>query len=95
MPGLNGTELLRKMKETNKQVRTILMTAFEIEDTIFSDYTKNEIINGFFQKPVRIFDLIKEVNTQLHSYEIQSILLYLRHKLQFYTSYQFTPNLKF
>ncbi len=71
MPGLNGMELLRKMKDTNKHVRTILMTAFEIGDSIFSDYTKNEIINGFFQKPVRITDLIKEVNTQLHSYEIQ------------------------
>ena len=28
MPGLNGTELLKKMKDTNKDVRTILMTAF-------------------------------------------------------------------
>ena len=71
MAGLNGMELLRNMKDTNKHVRTILMTAFEIEDSIFSDYIKNEIINGFFQKPVRITDLIKEVNTQLHSYEIQ------------------------
>jgi hypothetical protein len=54
-----------------KYVRTILMTAYDIEDTIFHDYTKKEIINGFFQKPVRLNDLIKEVHEQLHSYEIQ------------------------
>ena len=71
MPGLNGTELLRKMKDMNKYVRTILMTAFEIENAKFSDYTKREIINSFFQKPVRLTDLIEVVHTQIHSYEIQ------------------------
>ncbi|MDP9489323.1 MAG: response regulator [Thermoproteota archaeon] len=73
MPGLNGTELLRKMKDMNKYVRTILMTAFEIEDARFSDYTKREIINSFFQKPVRLTDLIEEVHTQIHSYEMQKV----------------------
>ena len=71
MPGLNGMELLKKIKDLNKFVRTILMTAFEIDDKIFHDYTKKKIINGFVQKPVRIYDLIKEVDTQLHSYELQ------------------------
>lgn len=71
MPRLNGMDLLRKMKDMKKYVRTILMTAYDIEDTIFHDYTKKEIINGFFQKPVRLNDLIKEVHEQLHSYEIQ------------------------
>lgn len=71
MPGLDGMELLRRMKELNKFVRTILMTAFTIDNKIFRDYTKKKIINGFVQKPVRLFDLIKEVDTQLNSYEIQ------------------------
>ena len=71
MPGLNGTDLLKKMKNMNKYVRTILMTAFEIEDAMFRDYTKREIINGYFQKPVRLTNLIEEVHTQIHSYEIQ------------------------
>lgn len=73
MPRLNGTDLLRKMKDMNKSVRTILMTAFEIEDTIFHDYTKKEIINGFFQKPVRLTNLIEEVNSQLHSCETREM----------------------
>ncbi|MDW0205763.1 MAG: response regulator, partial [Nitrososphaeraceae archaeon] len=65
MPGLNGLEFLRKVKELNRFVRTILMTAFEIEDNIFREYTKSKIINSFLQKPIRIHDLLKEVNTQL------------------------------
>ncbi len=78
MTGLNGMELLRKMKAMNKYVRTVLMTAFEVQDTIFSDYTKKRIINGFFQKPVRLNDLIKEVHEQLHSYEIQQTIPFRR-----------------
>lgn len=70
MPGLDGPELLRKMKDTNKQIRTILMTAF-VEDAILSDYTKREIINSFFQKPVRLNDFIEVVHSELHTYEIQ------------------------
>jgi DNA-binding NtrC family response regulator len=71
MPGLNGLEFLRKVKELNRFVRTILMTAFEIEDKMFREYTKSKIINSFLQKPIRIHALLKEVNTQLHSYEMQ------------------------
>jgi len=35
MPGLNGMEFLKKIKALNPFVRTILMTAFEIEDKIY------------------------------------------------------------
>ena len=71
MPGLNGMEFLKKIKELNRFVRTILMTAFQIEDKVFREYTKKKIINAFLQKPIGIHDLLKEVNTQLHSYEMQ------------------------
>jgi two-component system cell cycle response regulator CpdR len=74
MPGLNGMEFLKKIKALNPFVRTILMTAFEIEDKIFRDYTKNKIIDAFLQKPIGMHDLIKEVDTQLHSYENQKRL---------------------
>lgn len=71
MPGLNGMEFLKKIKELNSFVRTVLMTAFQIEDKVFREYTKKKIINAFLQKPIGIHDLLKEVNTQLHSYEMQ------------------------
>jgi DNA-binding NtrC family response regulator len=71
MPGLNGMEFLRKIKELNRFVRTILITAFQIENKVFREYTKKKIINAFLQKPIGIHDLLKEVDTQLHSYEIQ------------------------
>ena len=71
MPGLNGMEFLKKIKDLNPFVRTILMTAFEIDDKLFRDYTKKKIINASLQKPIGIHDLIKEVKAQLESNEMQ------------------------
>ncbi|TLX90018.1 MAG: response regulator [Thaumarchaeota archaeon] len=71
MQDLNGIEFLKKIKDSNPFVRTILITAFEIDDKIFREYTKMKIINGFLQKPIGLHDLIKEVDTQLHYYEQQ------------------------
>ena len=70
MPSLNGIELMKKIKSLNHEIRTLLMTAFEISDIKFKQYIKQEIINGFLQKPIRIDDLCLEVNKQIHAHEI-------------------------
>src|SRR5919199_2458250 len=35
MPGMNGYELIKKAKEIDKQVKTVLMSAFEINEKEF------------------------------------------------------------
>jgi YesN/AraC family two-component response regulator len=37
MPGMNGYELIRNAKEIKKQVKVVLMPAFEIEDRVFNN----------------------------------------------------------
>ena len=71
MPGLTGTELIKELKKSNRFIRTIVMTAFTINDNLFQEFTKKELINGFLQKPIRLDDLRAEVNNQLHTYELQ------------------------
>lgn len=71
MPKLNGMELFKKMKRSNKFVRTILMTAFTLDDITFKEYVRSEIINAFLQKPIRLNDLHDEVNAQLHAYQLE------------------------
>ena len=46
------------------------MTAFAINDNLFYEYAKKELINGFLQKPIHLGDLRAEVNNQLHTYEL-------------------------
>jgi DNA-binding NtrC family response regulator len=69
MPGLNGIELIKKSKNLNHKVRTLLMTAFDISDNMFKEYIKQEVINGFLQKPIKIDDLRLEVHKQIHAHE--------------------------
>lgn len=49
------------------------MTAFDVEDKLFQEYSKKEIINGFFRKPIILETLFQGVGSQLHSYELQEI----------------------
>jgi len=69
MPGINGTDLVHKMKKENPLVRTLLMNAFEVDDNIFEEYVKNDIIDGFLQKPVKLRDLLSEVLKQVNIYK--------------------------
>lgn len=71
MPGLDGIKLLKNIKESNRFVRTILITAaFRIDDNLLLEYTKKRIIDGFVQKPIGLHDFI-QVDTQLQAYEMQ------------------------
>ena len=69
MPRLSGIELIKKVKEANPFVRTLLMTAFEINDPMFEEYRKANIINDFLQKPVRLEDLHSMVEKHLNLYK--------------------------
>ncbi|MGE5822220.1 MAG: response regulator [Nitrososphaerota archaeon] len=65
MPIINGLQLLKTVKDLNPLIRTILMTAFQIDDSLFQEYTTKGIINGFLQKPIDLKHLLAEVNKQM------------------------------
>lgn len=69
MPSLSGIELLKKVKKENPLVRTLLMTAFELDDKLFQEYTKEDIINDFLQKPIRLKDLSSIIVKHLTTYK--------------------------
>lgn len=69
MPGINGTDLIYKIKKENPLVRTLLMTAFEVDDKVFEEYVNNDIIDGFIQKPVKLRYLLSEVLKQVNIYK--------------------------
>lgn len=70
MPGMNGMELIKKIKDRKPLVRTLLMTAFEVDNKLMHEYSLNKILNGYLQKPIRIMDLRQEINNQLHASEL-------------------------
>jgi DNA-binding NtrC family response regulator len=70
LPNLNGLELLKKVKQLNPSVRTILLSAYELdEDQVFQSYMKQGIINLFVKKPIGLPELCQEVANQVHGYQ--------------------------
>jgi response regulator of citrate/malate metabolism len=70
MPNLNGLDLLHKIKMINSNVRTILVSAYEVkEDEVFQKYMKEGIIDLFIEKPIPIDWLRQKVREQIKAYE--------------------------
>ena len=73
MPGLNGLELLKKVKSSNPKVRTILMSAYNFdEDLLFLKYMEEGIIDSSIDKPVTINRLCQRVRDELENYQVKS-----------------------
>src|SRR5437867_972122 len=72
MPNMNGLELLKKVKMLNSNVRTILVSAYEVkEDEVFQNYTKEGIIDLFIEKPIPINWLRQKVREQVQAYKLR------------------------
>jgi len=73
MPGLNGLELLKKVKNSNPKVRTILMSAYNFdEDLLFLKYMKEGTIDSSIDKPVTINSLCQRVRDELELYQLST-----------------------
>jgi CheY-like chemotaxis protein len=65
MPGMSGIELLVKIKEISLDIKSFLMTSFEI-DAIKSEVVKNAIeISEVIQKPILLKELVISVKKHI------------------------------
>ena len=68
MPGLNGLELLKKVKTSNPKVRTILMSAYNFEEEeMYQQYMREAVINSTIEKPVTMNRLYQRVGDELNA----------------------------
>jgi len=71
MSGLNGLELLKKVKEENSSVRTILMSGFNFDEVkSFQDYMELGVIDSTIEKPITIQRLLHRVRDELQIYQL-------------------------
>jgi two-component SAPR family response regulator len=70
MSGMNGYEFVKKAKDMDRQVKIILMTAFEIEDNEFHNVLPDIKIDGFLQKPFSI----KQLNSVIEKNRQQALI---------------------
>ena len=64
MPTMDGIELLKKVKAINSSVKTILISAFDIDDKLFEEC---KCVDKILQKPISIPELINEVEILIPS----------------------------
>jgi CheY-like chemotaxis protein len=70
MPGMTGFEFIVKVREMQPNIKVLLMSAFEINDSGFSKaLPRNTKINGYVQKPVSPKELIKIIEKCLDEEE--------------------------
>ena len=70
MPNLNGLDLLSKIKMLNSNVKTILVSAYEVkEDKVFQKYMKDGTIDLFIEKPIPTDWLRQKVREQVEAFE--------------------------
>jgi two-component SAPR family response regulator len=75
MPNLNGMELLKKVKKINEKVRTMLISAYDIEnDVVFQHYVQLGIIDSVLPKPVTINQLCQKVRDEFLVYQLATTL---------------------
>ena len=71
MPNLTGLELLKKVKKIKSNVRTILVSAYEVEyNAVFQRYMQESIIDSFIEKPVTINQLCQRVRDEFQVYQL-------------------------
>jgi response regulator RpfG family c-di-GMP phosphodiesterase len=62
IPVMDGIQLLKQVKSINPKVKTLLISAFEVNDQLFEGCNS---VDTFLQKHVSMIDLIEKVKIQL------------------------------
>ncbi|WP_034259130.1 response regulator [Aequorivita capsosiphonis] len=65
MPGISGIEATKKIREFNKSIPIIALTAITIEDNLEEFYTAG--FNEFIPKPFKAEDFFEKINTVLRN----------------------------
>jgi two-component SAPR family response regulator len=65
MPGMNGSEFVRKVREIIPTIKVLLMSAFEVNSVELSEDLRGNKIDAFIQKPITLDELGNIVQAQL------------------------------
>src|SRR5919202_4480226 len=65
MPGMNGYEFVRKVKEKDPKVKIMLMSAFEINEKEFHNLLPDVKVDAFLHKPFSLESLRNIVNEKM------------------------------
>ncbi|MGR3174816.1 MAG: HD domain-containing phosphohydrolase [Candidatus Scalindua sp.] len=68
MPGIDGLELIRKARELNPEIRTIMVTGYATVETAVQSLRHG--VDDFIKKPFNIFELKRVVKRTLYTHQV-------------------------
>ena len=71
MPGLNGLDLVKKIKKLSPKTRTMIISGYEIEPCELQIDINKGIIDEIIQKPISMYGLRQEVKNQIKDYQLR------------------------
>jgi DNA-binding NtrC family response regulator len=61
MPGLNGVEMIKKIKEMNAKTRAFLISGRPFIDKVLEEEKISRLIEGFMSKPLDIEKFLRDI----------------------------------
>ena len=71
MPNMNGFELYQEIEKVDKKAKVCFITAFEVYYEALKEIFPTLEVGCFIRKPIEIDDLVKRINSELHSSKIE------------------------
>lgn len=70
MPKMNGFELYQEIEKVDKKTKVCFITAFEVYYHALREIFPTLEVSCFIRKPIEIDDLVKRINSEIHSPDI-------------------------
>jgi DNA-binding NtrC family response regulator len=70
MPKMNGFELYQEIEKVDKKTKVCFITAFEVYYHALREIFPTLEVGCFIRKPIQIDDLVKRINAEIHSLDI-------------------------
>ena len=70
MPKMNGFELYQEIEKLDKKSKVCFITAFEVYYHALREIFPTLEVGCFIRKPIEIDDLVKRINSEIHSPDI-------------------------
>ncbi len=70
MPKMNGFELYQEIEKVDKKSKVCFITAFEVYYHALREIFPTLEVGCFIRKPIEIDDLVKRINSEIHSTDI-------------------------
>jgi DNA-binding response OmpR family regulator len=62
---ISGENVARRIREIEKKIKILMITAFELEDHVVKNMIKNRYINDIINKPIQLEELSKKIEGHL------------------------------